>query len=599
MNISNHYNERLQDVQQANNQIKKKIVHISFLRIFIFILGFVGFCWGYDQGGSVIVGILLGTFIPFLFLMKVHNHLFKQKDWLDTAEKHYQGELSALENDHSRFDGGIEYMDPTHPYTYDLDVFGEHSLFQRLNRTCTPYGKQLLSTWLCRHLDQKQEIEKRQQAIQELCQYHQFREYFRITGLSQESEKAGPSLLRQWVEIPVQFISKKRYNWICKLVPAINITLLILGIFDLISFNWFNMTFSCFLIGSMGLIKQITRIQSGYNQTLNLLSIYAKLIDMTDQQMMNSPLLVSLKNKFYYNNKKATDILQTLNKELERLDLRNNMILYVILEGGLFWQVRQMLRIEKWKQDYGPQLIQWVETLGELDALCSLGTFAFNHPQYTYPNISEEPFIFKAKDMGHPLMVQEKCVLNDANIPSQPYFIIITGANMAGKSTYLRTIGTNYLLACIGTPVYCKSLEIYPGHLMTSLRTSDSLKDNESYFFAELKRLHQIIERLKGGEIMFIILDEILKGTNSIDKQKGSLSLVKQLIKLRANGIIATHDLLLGTLKEYFPSEIKNYCFEADITNNELSFSYKLKEGVAQNMNACFLMKKMGIDIDD
>ena len=200
--------------------------------------------------------------------------------------------------------------------------------------------------------------------------------------------------------------------------------------------------------------------------------------------------------------------------------------------------------------------------------------------------------------MGHPLMPRQQCVVNDADIPQRPYFLIITGANMAGKSTYLRTIGCNYILACIGAPVCCSSLRIYPAHLMTSLRTRDSLANNESYFFAELKRLQQILERLKKGEEMFIILDEILKGTNSMDKQKGSFSLVKQLLKLKANGIIATHDLLLGELKQHFPNEICNYCFEADIQNDELTFFYKLREGIAQNMNACFLMQKMGISIE-
>lgn len=169
---------------------------------------------------------------------------------------------------------------------------------------------------------------------------------------------------------------------------------------------------------------------------------------------------------------------------------------------------------------------------------------------------------------------------------------------MAGKSTYLRTIGCNYLLACIGAPVCCTSLDIYPAQLMTSLRTDDSLSNNESYFFAELKRLKQIIDRLNKEE-MFIILDEILRGTNSKDKQKGSLSFIQQLMTLQANGIIATHDLALGELERFFPQKIKNFCFEADIQDNNLTFSYKLREGIAQNMNACFLMKKMGLIIND
>lgn len=256
------------------------------------------------------------------------------------------------------------------------------------------------------------------------------------------------------------------------------------------------------------------------------------------------------------------------------------------------FQLQEIVRIERWKVRYGQHISEWLETVGELDTLCSLGTFAYNHPQYTYPELTEKPFCFLATQMGHPLMPASQCVKNDATIPSRPFFLIITGANMAGKSTYLRTIGVNYLLACVGTPVCCEKLKLHPNQLITSLRTSDSLSDNESYFFAELKRLKRIIDLLNQGKQLFIILDEILKGTNSMDKQKGSFDLIRQFMQLKANGIIATHDLLLGSLIKQFPEEIRNYCFEADIKENELTFSYKLREGVAQNMNACFLMKK-------
>ena len=255
------------------------------------------------------------------------------------------------------------------------------------------------------------------------------------------------------------------------------------------------------------------------------------------------------------------------------------------------------MQIEKWKEKYGPILPQWIDAAIEMDALCSLANFAENHPGYIFPTPTDTAFTLEGKGLGHPLMNREKCVCNDIDIAKRPYFIIVTGANMAGKSTYLRTVCTNYMLACVGAPVWAKSFTFYPAHLVTSLRTTDSLNDNESYFFAELKRLKFIIDKLKAGETLFIVLDEILKGTNSVDKQKGSLALIKQLLAQQANGIIATHDLVLGTLKDIFPTEIANFCFEADITHNELTFSYHMREGVAQNMNACFLMEKMGIAV--
>ena len=598
MDLKTYYQEKLNNAQHESERTKKKILHISLLRVFIFIAGFIALCFCYDQEGTVIGGILLGTLIPFLSLVKLHNRLYHQKDWYETSIRHYQAELTSLDNDHSSFDGGKEWIDASHPFSLDLDVFGEHSLFQFLNRTCTPFGKETLSRWLRKPLGNKIEIEIRQQAIKELSNYNDFRETFRITGCLNKNDETTMNDLRKWIASPSIFLQKRSNQWICRAVPVINIILFVLGMMNVISMSWFGLVFCSFAIASSKLIRRITRIQESYNKTLKMLSTYVRLIELADKQPMGSPLLTALKKEFENHGKKAPQILGILAKELDRLDLRNNLILYALLEGSMFWQLRQMLRIERWKQEHGTHLLQWLEALGKLDALCALGTFAFNHPEYAYPNLTDTPFVFQAKDMGHPLMPRQQCVVNDADIPQRPYFLIITGANMAGKSTYLRTIGCNYILACIGAPVCCSSLRIYPAHLMTSLRTSDSLANNESYFFAELKRLQQILERLKSGEEMFIILDEILKGTNSMDKQKGSFSLVKQLLRLRANGIIATHDLLLGELKQHFPNEISNYCFEADIQNDELTFSYKLREGIAQNMNACFLMGKMGINID-
>ena len=598
MELKTYYQGKLDNARHENERTKKKILRISLLRVAIFLLGFITLCFCYDQGGMVIGGILLCTLIPFLLLVKVHNRLFHQKDWNETSIHHYHAELASLENDHSAFDGGKEWIDASHPFSLDLDVFGERSLFQFLNRTCTPFGKETLSRWLRQLLDKKEEIETRQQAIQELSRYNDFRETFRITGCLYKNNEMGMKELQEWTASSPVFLHKKSNQWICWAVPCINIILFILGMLDILPMKWFGLAFFSFVIFSNKICRQAASLQDHFDKKLEKLSTYAKLIQLADNQTMECSQLVLLKQHFQCNEKIATEALQQLAKELDRLALRNNQILYILLEGSMFWQLRQMLRIERWKQEHGTHLLQWLEALGKLDALCALGTFAFNHPEYTYPAIADEPFVFRAKEMGHPLMPRQQCVVNDAEIPQRPYFLIITGANMAGKSTYLRTIGCNYILSCIGAPVCCSSLEIYPAHLMTSLRTSDSLANNESYFFAELKRLQQILERLKSGEEMFIILDEILKGTNSMDKQKGSFSLVKQLLRLRTNGIIATHDLLLGELKQHFPNEISNYCFEADIHNDELTFSYQLREGVAQNMNACFLMQKMGISIE-
>lgn len=598
MNPENHYTERLSLTKGQLQQVKKQIFRISMLRLTLFIAGVAGIYFFFSQTPLLIVCICL-TFLPFFILVKVHNRLFIRKEWLETQARIIQEELQALSGDYSSFEDGKEYVNPEHPYSFDLDIFGRRSLFQSINRTCTFFIKNRLAKWLQNHLHEKTSIEKRQEMIREISEHTLFREQFRVAGLVHHGQSSDGEKIQAWSQSPALYLYAgwvKAFIWG---VPVINSLLLITSLIGWTSFSCLGLSFSIFLVLSFGIIKRATYIQETYGKQLKSLNGYARLIALAKAENWKSAGMQELMERFNLNGQSPIQALQQLSKELDRLDLRNNQFLYVLLEGSIFFQLQEIVRIERWKARYGQHISKWLETVGELDALCSLGTFAYNHPQYTYPELTEKPFCFLATQMGHPLMPASQCVKNDATIPSRPFFLIITGANMAGKSTYLRTIGVNYLLACIGAPVCCERLKLHPNQLITSLRTSDSLSDNESYFFAELKRLKRIIDLLNQGQQLFIILDEILKGTNSMDKQKGSFDLIRQFMQLKANGIIATHDLLLGSLIKQFPEEIRNYCFEADIKENELTFSYKLREGVAQNMNACFLMKKMGIILQE
>lgn len=598
MNPENHYTERLSLTAGQLQQVKKQIFRISMLRLALFIAGIAGLYFFFNQTTLLIICICL-TFLPLFILVKIHNRFFIRKEWLETQARIIQEELQALSGDYSSFEDGKEYVNPEHPYSFDLDIFGRRSLFQSINRTCTFFGKVRLAEWLQNHLHEKTSIEKRQEMVREISEHTLFREQFRVAGLVHHGQSSDAEKIQAWSQSPAQYLHAgwvKAFIWG---VPVINSLLLITSLAGWTSFSWLGLSFGIFLVLSFGIIKRATYIQETYGKQLKSLNGYARLIALAKAEDWKSAGMLELMERFNLNGQSPVQALQQLSKELDRLDLRNNQFLYVLLEGSIFFQLQEIVRIERWKVRYGQHISEWLETVGELDALCSLGTFAYNHPQYTYPELTEKPFCFLATQMGHPLMPASQCVKNDATIPSRPFFLIITGANMAGKSTYLRTIGVNYLLACIGAPVCCERLKLYPNQLITSLRTSDSLSDNESYFFAELKRLKRIINLLNQGQQLFIILDEILKGTNSMDKQKGSFDLIRQFMQLKANGIIATHDLLLGSLIKQFPEEIRNYCFEADIKENELTFSYKLREGVAQNMNACFLMKKMGIILQE
>ena len=593
------YNTNLSDTNKNLNKVNKTILYISITRILLFVgcISTVIALWSYSAQ-TIIIGACC-TLIPFLIMIKVHNSFFMRKQWLEVKADILEKELKGLDNDYSDFDDGKEFSDTEHLYSFDLDIFGRKSLFQAINRTCTHIGKRTLAGWIKNHLRTKKDIENRQNCIKDLSTRNDFRLKFAITGLINRSENNDDNDIQKWARTESSLTKSTWARILIWLVPSVNIILLVCGLVNIISMSWFGLVFSVFVILSFSVIKRATALQEEYGKKLRTLSIYARLIKLTQSEEWNAEGIKDIVKRLEIDGKSPADALNALTKELDRLDLRNNQILYVILEGSMFFQLRQMIRIEAWKDRYGKYLSGWLEAVGEIDALCSLGTFAYNHPDYKFAEITDTPFCYDAEELGHPLMPEEQCVKNNALIPSRPYFLIITGANMAGKSTYLRAIGVNYLLACIGAPSCCKRMKIHPAQLITSLRTSDSLSDNESYFFAELKRLKRIIDMLNNGEELFIILDEILKGTNSTDKQKGSFSLIRQFMTLKANGIIATHDLLLGELVKYFPDQIRNYCFEADIKNNELYFSYKIREGIAQNMNACFLMKKMGIVIED
>ena len=593
------YRHTAQEARQELNKVQQQIYRISTLRLLLFMAGVAGIIYFRAESWTTIGGIALLTLLPFLLFIKRHNRLFHRKDYLEKKIEINEQELAALDYDTSVFDDGKEFTDAAHLYTFDLDVFGPHSLFQYINRTCTQPGKQRLAAWLGKHLERKEDIIRRQEAVSELAPELKFRQRFRILGLLHKGKAADETELRQWAESPGIFRTRKLLRLLPPLVTGCNAVCLVLVIAGILPASIYGILWTCFVIGSTGFTSKITKMQDIYGKKLQILSTYAALLHLMERQPARSALLKGIKEQIGGEGRKASHSIGQLNKLMDELDHRNNAFIYIILNGFFFWELRQIMRIEAWKEQYAADLPQWLDAIGQTDALCSLATFAYNHPDYIYPAISPTPFRLCAKELGHPLMHRDRCVRNDIDSTKRPFFIIITGANMAGKSTYLRTVGINYLLACIGAPVCARQMEISPARLITSLRTSDSLNDNESYFFAELKRLKLIIDKLQAGEELFIILDEILKGTNSMDKQKGSFALIKQFVALQANGIIATHDLLLGKLIDLFPEHIRNYCFEADITNNELTFSYRLRPGIAQNMNACFLMKKMGIAVTE
>lgn len=591
--IKNSYSQ-LAETEKTNLTIfKRQIFRIGTLRLFV-VVACVALCY-YLWGNmlAVIADLLVGLII-FMCLAKYHNKLFAKKKYAEIIINNAENELKGLNYDFTAFDGANEMVDSTHSFSYDLDLFGNRSFFQSINRTVTEYGKNALIKTFVRPFDTKLKIIDRQQAIKELSTKNELITRFRAKGMMVEDRNLDIK------NFPKQFnyskpISTTFWRFMPFIAPVLFFTFLGLCIANVSPFAvWTVVTcWSILLILSLIPFKYIQNKVSLITKKVDTLKAFATLFRMIESEKFDSPRLLEIQQTVSKNDGAAKAINQ-LDKLSNNLDQSFSMIGSAILNPIFFWNVIYTLKIEKWITKHEEDLDKWFDALAEFDSLISLGLFAYNHADYVYPQVADK-FQFEAKGLGHPLINKDLCVRNDLSVSRRAFFIVVTGANMAGKSTYLRTVGINHVLACTGAPVCAESMTFYPCHLVTNLRTSDSLNDNESYFFAELKRLKMIIDRLQLGEELFIILDEILKGTNSEDKEKGSIALIKQLISFNSNGIIATHDLLLGNLEQEFPDNIKNYCFEADIKNDHLSFSYKIREGIAQNMNACFLMKKMGI----
>ena len=590
--VKRHYTAIIDAEQVVLSKLKKTIFQIGTLRLFVSIATIVAtyIMWGNTATVSSIIGLGL---IVFLTLMKFHSKLFRSKTYCERQIKNAQNELKGLDYDFSAYDGAPELIDSEHSFSLDLDLFGERSFFQSINRTVTSFGKRTLSDAIIYPLIDKNEILEQQKAIEELKHKTKLLAHFQATGQMSETDNLDIKDFSNSFEIKNPLSNNKIWNVLVYFIPSLYIILTILVTFDILSGSLFLPLYLLTFAISTIPAKKVTEIKNLFEQKSNILDTYSQLLQIMEEEKFESLLLQELKKRLKIKNKASAAIakLKTLHASLE---MAYAYPILLLINPVLLWNVRFGIKIERWTLDYKEEINEWFIALAKFDSLVSLATFAFNHPDYTYPQPADK-FTFEGKALGHPLINRDLCVRNDVNINKDPYFLVITGANMAGKSTYLRTIGINHTLACAGAPVCAESLVFYPNRLVTNLRTADSLADNESYFFAELKRLKMIIDRLQSKEEIFIILDEILKGTNSEDKRKGSIALMKQLISLGGNGIIATHDLELGNLEKEYPDNVKDYCFEADITNDQLSFTYQIREGIAQNMNACFLMRKMGI----
>lgn len=590
--VKSYYSNIVDKYESKLSKLKNDIFWIGTLRLIIAIAGILTLYFFWDDTSIIIANIAVFV-VSFLALMKYHNRLFVKKSYCEQQVINAQNELKGIDYDFSAFDGAPEKADAEHSFSLDLDLFGKRSFFQSINRTVTSFGKDTLANLFIHPFEKKEDILAQQKAIEELNQKGKLLAHFRAIGQMSESDSLNSKNFSASFQRPFIFNNSLLWKSLIYIIPLIHIVFGSLVLLDIVQGGYYSMVYIFTLIISGIPTKKVKQVMETFDEKSKVLDTYSKLFKIIEDENFDSEKLKRIQSQLK-GVTSASHAVDQLKSYHNNLTISATFPVLLLFNPYLLWNVRYAIKVEQWTQKYKSEIAQWFEAIAQFDMLVSMGTFAFNHPGYTYPQVADK-FIFEGKALGHPMLHRDVCVRNDVNISKTPYFLVITGANMAGKSTYLRTIGINHTLACAGAPVCAESLSFYPCRLVTNLRTADSLADNESYFFAELKRLKMIIDRLQAGEELFIILDEILKGTNSEDKQKGSMALMKQLVSLQGNGIIATHDLLLGNLEQEYPDNVKDYRFEADITNDQLSFSYKIREGVAQNMNACFLMKKMGI----
>jgi predicted ATPase len=581
------YQQEKKRFEMQRDLLKKKINLFSVLRLGLFLLAFPVFYYTYPNKPLLAV---VGAFciIAFVFLVLRHQLLVAERKLCEQLISINKVEIDALHGQYSTLPEGAEFIDAKHFYSNDIDLFGKGSFFQYMNRTATAAGRNALAALLLEN--DPYQIVFRQEVIKELAEKISWRQRFLALAKMVRVEVDHKTII-SWIHGYKSFLPS-----IMKYLPFVfasaSILFTVLLVFNLVSFYLLVIWFFIGLLITFPYFQRINHLYLDAGRIKDTFKQYHSLLQEIEDLPINSTLALDQQDKIKSSKKKASVIFKEFSKILDAFDQRNNMLFGILGNGFFLWDIRQTSKIDAWVKTYQFQVESWFDVIAYFDAQISLSNYVYNHRDHHYPEIIQNDFVIDADGLGHPLLDKKIRVDNDFSIQKKD-FHIITGANMAGKSTFLRTISLGLVMANIGLPVCAKKMRYSPIKLITSMRTSDSLAEESSYFYAEIMRLRFIVEQME-QEKYFIILDEILKGTNSKDKAVGSRKFVEKLVKSGSTGIIATHDLSLCDIEKIYP-QIHNQYFDAKINNEELFFDYKLKDGICTNMNASFLLKKMDI----
>ena len=585
--LRSFYNDKISLYESQLAIVKKQLFVSSMVRLGVFCAAIFAMYFFFGSL-KLVLAIVIVTVGLFLMLVSRHSDLQYKRDKILALIKINATEIQVLDRNYDKLSTGVEFKDPDHFFSQDIDLFGRGSFFQYCNRTALPQGSETLAALLKENAITA--IGQKQEAIIELAKMPDWRQNFSAIASLVKTETPYTVIIK-WMRQYQSFVPAlmKFLPMLFSIVSVVVIAGYFMGIIPgLILVGWFFLG----LIISGRFLKKINKLSNDTSKIQTTFQQYRQLIEKLEDTDFKCDLLDQKRRTIVRESGKASKILHQFSRHLSALDQRNNILIAFFANAFLLRDLQLSFAIEKWIGQHGHDIEAWFETIAFFDAYNSLGNFGYNHPDYNYPDLIESGVVLKSEAAGHPLLDPDKSILNDIEIGDEEFFII-TGANMAGKSTFLRTVSLQIVMANLGLPVCAAKTEYHPIKLITSMRTTDSLTDDESYFFSELKRLKFIMDEIQNDRY-FIVLDEILKGTNSTDKAKGSRKFVERLVASKSTGIIATHDLSLCDVAEELP-QVKNYYFDAEIIDNELHFDYKFKKGICQNMNASFLLKKMGI----
>lgn len=588
------YNQRIHRFSTALKTLQQQRKRLGLTRLLLILLtalaGFSCITFSLALGISI---IFFGVMI-FIVVVKFDEKNNARIAWHERLININKEELRVLNYDYSHRNNGLAFLSADHPYAADLDLFGNYSLYQYINRCSSQQGAHLLATNLLHSLPADQ-ILQRQTAAKSLSPLIEWRQQHQAAGMENAITISTENKIADWLRTPMHY---QQAYWKVLLVvyPIITLGCVVLLATELISPKLFSGLVGLFFITGLLISRNVQSTYNALSKIVQEVTTLRNCILHFEQLDIKDNYIISLKEKLQ-SGYTASQSIHQLIRILNRFDYRLNMLVFFVVNSFLLWDVRQLISLNKWRHKNASSIGQWFIVLAQVDVLHSLATLGFNHPKWSTPALSTQHFTLHVVDVGHPLIKESVSVSNTYTTSGTGRVSIITGSNMAGKSTFLRSLGVNIVLAQMGAMVCANAFEWSPVTLFSSMRIADNLAENTSTFYAELKKLKTIIEQVNQHEKIFILLDEILRGTNSLDRHTGSKALVKQLIREKAVAIIATHDVALAELQKSYITTIENYHFDVQVAGEELYFDYKLKRGICQSMNASILMKKIGIEI--